>query len=193
MSAHRQTNTKGKPVAVVIGATSKWQSDGRNTRLAHGSALDDSQHTGWRALGRRRCHCAEIRPGRVFRRAHDTQRGKCRGIGSSDQRTARRMHDCRAGFVIAGVDYGSICRDTPRCGRTGVADLQRGLSGRSRPAIGEGTAGIYPCGDVRHGPSHRQPRTVPGRQGSIAGDAAEGRQDPSSFPITPNRCAARNG
>src|SRR6059036_3627808 len=35
-------NTKGKPVAVVIGATSKWQSDGRNTKLAHGKALDDS-------------------------------------------------------------------------------------------------------------------------------------------------------
>lgn len=35
-------NGKGKPVAVVIGATSKWQSDGRNTRLAHGKALDDS-------------------------------------------------------------------------------------------------------------------------------------------------------
>jgi NAD(P)-dependent dehydrogenase (short-subunit alcohol dehydrogenase family) len=34
-------NTKGKPVAVVIGATSKWQSDGRNTKLAHGKALDD--------------------------------------------------------------------------------------------------------------------------------------------------------
>src|SRR5262245_58960102 len=35
-------NGKGKPVAVVIGATSKWQSDGRNTKLAHGKALDDS-------------------------------------------------------------------------------------------------------------------------------------------------------
>lgn len=31
-----------KPVAVVIGATSKWQADGRNTRLIHGSAVDDS-------------------------------------------------------------------------------------------------------------------------------------------------------
>jgi NAD(P)-dependent dehydrogenase (short-subunit alcohol dehydrogenase family) len=31
-----------KPVAVVVGATSKWQSDGRNTKLAHGRALDDS-------------------------------------------------------------------------------------------------------------------------------------------------------
>ena len=36
------TNTKGKPVAVVIGATSKWQSDGRNTKLIHGAAVDDS-------------------------------------------------------------------------------------------------------------------------------------------------------
>ena len=42
MSGHRTTNTAGKPVAVVIGATSKWQSDGRNTKLAHGTALDDS-------------------------------------------------------------------------------------------------------------------------------------------------------
>lgn len=30
-----------KPVAVVVGATSKWQADGRNTKLAHGRALDD--------------------------------------------------------------------------------------------------------------------------------------------------------
>jgi NAD(P)-dependent dehydrogenase (short-subunit alcohol dehydrogenase family) len=36
------TNTKGKPVAVVVGATSKWQSDGRNTLLAHGKPVDDS-------------------------------------------------------------------------------------------------------------------------------------------------------
>ena len=26
----------------MVGATSKWQSDGRNTKLAHGKALDDS-------------------------------------------------------------------------------------------------------------------------------------------------------
>jgi NAD(P)-dependent dehydrogenase (short-subunit alcohol dehydrogenase family) len=36
-------NTKGKPVCVVIGATSKWQSDGRMTHLAHGQAVDDSE------------------------------------------------------------------------------------------------------------------------------------------------------
>ena len=42
MSQDRQTNTTGKQVAVVVGATSKWQSDGRNTKLAHGRTLDDS-------------------------------------------------------------------------------------------------------------------------------------------------------
>ena len=35
-------NGKHKQVAVVVGATSKWQSDGRNTKLAHGRTLDDS-------------------------------------------------------------------------------------------------------------------------------------------------------
>ena len=36
-------NPDQKPVAVVIGATSKWQADGRNTKLVHGQALDDSE------------------------------------------------------------------------------------------------------------------------------------------------------
>ena len=31
-----------KQVAVVVGATSKWQADRRNTKLAHGKTLDDS-------------------------------------------------------------------------------------------------------------------------------------------------------
>src|SRR3984885_1157186 len=42
MSDSRRTNTAGKQVAVVIGATSKWQSDGRNTLLIHGKPVDDS-------------------------------------------------------------------------------------------------------------------------------------------------------
>jgi NAD(P)-dependent dehydrogenase (short-subunit alcohol dehydrogenase family) len=35
-------NTNSKQVCVVIGATSKWQADGRNTLLAHGHSVDDS-------------------------------------------------------------------------------------------------------------------------------------------------------
>jgi NAD(P)-dependent dehydrogenase (short-subunit alcohol dehydrogenase family) len=42
MSESRSSNPKGRPVCVVIGATSKWQSDGRNTLLAHGRTVDDS-------------------------------------------------------------------------------------------------------------------------------------------------------
>lgn len=34
-------NSNNLPVAVVIGATSKWQSDGRNTHLVHGHDIDD--------------------------------------------------------------------------------------------------------------------------------------------------------
>jgi NAD(P)-dependent dehydrogenase (short-subunit alcohol dehydrogenase family) len=42
MSDDRKANAAGRPVCVVVGATSKWQADGRNTRLAHGRTLDDS-------------------------------------------------------------------------------------------------------------------------------------------------------
>lgn len=30
------------PIALIVGATSKWQSDGRNTHLAHGGPIDDT-------------------------------------------------------------------------------------------------------------------------------------------------------
>jgi NAD(P)-dependent dehydrogenase (short-subunit alcohol dehydrogenase family) len=43
MSETRRANAPGKEVAVVVGATSKWQSHGRNTLLAHGHAVDDSE------------------------------------------------------------------------------------------------------------------------------------------------------
>jgi NAD(P)-dependent dehydrogenase (short-subunit alcohol dehydrogenase family) len=36
MSGTGRANRSGRPVAVVIGATSKWQADGANTRLIHG-------------------------------------------------------------------------------------------------------------------------------------------------------------
>jgi NAD(P)-dependent dehydrogenase (short-subunit alcohol dehydrogenase family) len=43
MSENRKKNANGRPVCVVVGATSKWQSDGRNTLLAHGHSVDDSE------------------------------------------------------------------------------------------------------------------------------------------------------
>src|SRR6185437_5469774 len=46
---------------------------------------------------------------------------------------------------------------------------------RPRPAAQPGAARIHPGGDVRHRAAHRQPRPVPRRQGSTAGDAQAGR------------------
>ncbi|MFI5001842.1 MAG: SDR family NAD(P)-dependent oxidoreductase [Reyranellales bacterium] len=42
MTQAASKNANGQPVAVIIGATSKWQADGRNTKLAHGKTLDDT-------------------------------------------------------------------------------------------------------------------------------------------------------
>ncbi len=36
-------NAERKPVAMIIGATSKWQSDGRNTHLVHGGDVEDAE------------------------------------------------------------------------------------------------------------------------------------------------------
>lgn len=44
MSGNGRANANGRQVAVVIGATSKWQADGANTRLVHGgAAVDDAE------------------------------------------------------------------------------------------------------------------------------------------------------
>jgi NAD(P)-dependent dehydrogenase (short-subunit alcohol dehydrogenase family) len=42
MSQNRNANSKSKQIAVVISATSKWQSNGRNILLVHGKPLEDS-------------------------------------------------------------------------------------------------------------------------------------------------------
>jgi hypothetical protein len=66
MSEHRKANIKDRQVAVVIGATSKWQSDGRNTLLAHGWDRGRQRTAGRRALGASGCHRAEVRAGGFF-------------------------------------------------------------------------------------------------------------------------------
>jgi hypothetical protein len=75
MSQNPKMNSKGKQVAVVVGATSKWQSNGRNTLLAHGRMLDDSGLSvgaRWGVGGR---HRAEVRPRGFFRCADNPQGG----------------------------------------------------------------------------------------------------------------------
>lgn len=36
-------NPRGLPVTVIVGATSKWQADGRNTLFVHGQRIDDGE------------------------------------------------------------------------------------------------------------------------------------------------------
>ena len=74
MSQHR--NTKGKQVAVVVGATSKWQSDGRNTMLAHGKPLDDSDLPVGVRWGVGGAIAQKFAQGRLLRRADDPHRGQ---------------------------------------------------------------------------------------------------------------------
>ena len=67
-------NSNRKPVAVVIGATSKWQSDGRNTHLIHGGDLDDSDLPVGVRWGVGRSHIPEIRTRGLPDRADHPQR-----------------------------------------------------------------------------------------------------------------------
>ena len=64
-------NSNSRPVAVVVGATSKWQSDGRNTKLAHGRILDDSDLPVGVRWGVGGAIAQKFAIGGLFRRAHN--------------------------------------------------------------------------------------------------------------------------
>ena len=79
-----------------IGATSKWQSDGRNTRLVHGKAVDDSDLPVGVRWGIGGAIAQKFARRRLLRRADDPQRGQCGGPGGGDPGAGRRLHDRRA-------------------------------------------------------------------------------------------------
>ena len=122
-------------------------------------------------LGHRRRRGPEVRRRRVLRRADDPERSQCVGPGSGDPRPGRRLHDRRARSLAAGLRRRGLRHDPQRGRRSACPDLQCGLSRRPRPAAREGTARTHPGRDVRYRPAYRQPRPLPGRQGSPAGDA----------------------
>ena len=78
--------------AVVVGATSKWQSDGRNTKLAHGQALDDSAIPVGARWGVGGAIAQKFAQEGMLRRADDAHRGQCHGAGGGHPRTGRRVH-----------------------------------------------------------------------------------------------------
>ena len=173
MSAHRQTNTKGKPVAVVVGATSKWQSDGRNTRLAHGKALDDSSIPVGARWGVGGAIAQKFAQEGCFVVLTTRTEANASALAAA-------IHQQGGDCTIVELDLSSqelrrdgIRYNPPRRRRSRHPDLQRGIPGRTRSAAREGAARIHPGRDVRRRAAHCQPRSVPCRQGSVAGDAAE--------------------
>ena len=103
MADTRGGKNKGKPVAVVVGATSKWQSDGRNTKLIHGKAIDDSKLPVGVRWGVGGAIAQKFARRGVLRRADDPQRGQRGGPAEGDPRPGRRLHDRRARPLAAGT------------------------------------------------------------------------------------------
>ena len=73
-----------KPVAVVIGATSKWQSDGRNTRMVHGGNIPDDRIAAIDTVGSRGRHSAEICARGFPCSADHKKQAQCFGAGGGD-------------------------------------------------------------------------------------------------------------
>ena len=125
---------KGKPVAVVIGATSKWQADGRNTRLIHGKAVDDSDLPVGVRWGVGGAIAQKFARRRLLRRADDAQRAQCGGPDGGDQGAGRRLHDRRARSLAPGVGRLGLRHDPRRAGDPEVLIYNAGyLEGRDLP------------------------------------------------------------
>ena len=173
MSETRKTNTKGKQVAVVIGATSKWQAEGRNTLLAHGHPVDDSELPVGVRWGVGGAVAQKFAQEGFFIVLTTRNEANAAPLGGGDPRAGRRLHDRRTRSRLAGFDRVGIRHDPPRGRRPRGAGLQRRLSRRPRSAARQGTARIRAGRDPRYGLHIACPRAVSRRQGGVAGDAQE--------------------
>src|ERR1041384_2397110 len=104
MSDSGGKNTARKPVAVVIGATSKWQAEGRNTLLAHGHAVEDSHLPVGVRWGVGGAIAQKFAQEGFFVVLPTPPGGQCRKTGGGHSRAGRRVHDRRAGSRLAGLD-----------------------------------------------------------------------------------------
>ena len=105
-------NSTRTQVAVVVGATSKWQADGRNTQLAHGKVLDDSDlpvGVRWGVGGAIAQKFAQ--EGFVVVLTTPACR-QCGGTGAGHPRARRGMHDCRAGPGVARLHITGVRHDS---------------------------------------------------------------------------------
>src|SRR5262252_8192474 len=153
-----KTNAKGKQVCVVIGATSKWQSDGRNTLLAHGHAVDDSDVE----VGVRWGVCGAI-----------AQKFAVEGFFTV--LTTRREANA-APLAVAIREQGGDCMIV-ELDLVSQDSIKEAFATIRREA-GDPEVLIYNAGylagrDPRYGSACLRPRPVPRRTGSLAGDAQE--------------------
>ena len=161
------TSTR-KPVAVVIGATSKWQADGRNTHLAHGRAVDDSDlpvGVRWGVGGAISLKFAKEGFLTVL-----TTRSAANAAPLEEA-----VREQGGESLIVELDLASresistaFARIRDEAGEPDVLVYNAGyLEGRDLPPE-KGTVGTHSLRNVRNRTAHRQQRTLLGRQGGVA-------------------------
>ena len=109
-------NSTRKPVAVVVGATSKWQSDGRNTKLAHGTVIDDSDIPVGARWGIGGAVAQKFAKEGFFVVLTTRNAANAAGLEQAIQEQGWRRHDCRAGPRVARLHIAGVRPDS-RAGR----------------------------------------------------------------------------
>ena len=164
-------NPRGCEVAVVVGATSKWQADGRNTRLAHGKVLDDSAvpvSARWGVGGA----IAQKFAGAGFfvvmtTRAAANAAGLAQAIAEQGGEATVVEMDLASQASIAAA-FGLIRRDA---GDPAILVYNAGyLEGRALPGEQE-LLEFFPVEMFETALELLKPRTIPRRQGGPSGDA----------------------
>jgi NAD(P)-dependent dehydrogenase (short-subunit alcohol dehydrogenase family) len=127
-------NNRGKPVAVVVGATSKWQSDGRNTLLAHGKRLDDSELPVGIRWGVGGAIAQKFAHEGFFTVLTTRTRANAAGLEAAIREQGGDCNDRRTGPILAGLGCNGIRHDPRRGRRSRCSNLQRRLPGGPRPS-----------------------------------------------------------
>ena len=163
------------PVVVIVGASSKWQSDGRNTRLAHGGDVDGTI-----------VPVVALGLGGAI-----AQKFALEGyLVVVTTRTLANVQELPAAIRDSGGECAPVALDVASEGPVAEAfklsaldsaiprgHLQRGLHGRTCAPCLTGALGALPGGPVRRGRRHRLPWAVPRRQADPPGHAAPRQRD----------------
>ena len=169
-----------KPVAVVIGATSKWQSDGRNTRLIHGGEIDDSDLPIGVRWGVGGAISQKFASEGFLVSADHPHCVQCCISASCYRRAGWGEHHRRARPVVAGVRFQMRLPRFARrpATRTFLFTTRATWKGAtSRPK--KSCSNTSPIEILRDGAAHLQQRAIPSCQGSPAHHAgARRRLDP---------------